>query len=164
VPIGVADTSGNLLDGNDDGSPGGVFMATFALGHQFNFQDGNWNAVSLRLSGGGSMVLTRRGNGDAWQLSLLNNPPERSTLTGQVRKIRAGATGLTTIGSIVSGAAFHNRLTDPPFLVGSQPRSSVALDPAPVRRMPVRFTQVKPSARPVHLGRFAGFGPHRSAL
>jgi hypothetical protein len=35
VPIGVADTSGDLLDGNYDGRPGGVFTATLGRSHPF---------------------------------------------------------------------------------------------------------------------------------
>ena len=126
VPIGVADTSGNLLDGNYDGRPGGVFTATFAQGQHLSYPDGNGNSVSLSLSGGGTMILTRRANGNAWQLSLLNAVPGRTTLTGQVRKAGPGATGLTPIPSIVGTAGVRVLLTNPPFVVadGSGSRSS----------------------------------------
>jgi hypothetical protein len=118
VPIGVADTNGILLDGNYDGRPGGVFTATFARGQHLSYPDGNGNVVSLSLSRGGTMILTRRANGNAWQLSLLNVVPRRTTLTGKVRKAGPGATGLTPIPSIVGTAGVRVLLTNPPFVVG----------------------------------------------
>jgi hypothetical protein len=39
LPIGVADASGNLLDGNYDGRPGGVFVAFFRKGQHLVFND-----------------------------------------------------------------------------------------------------------------------------
>ena len=123
VPIGVADTSGNLLDGNYDGRPGGVFTATFARGQHLSYPDGNGNVVSLSLSRGGTMILTRQANGNAWQLSILNAVPGRTTLTGQVRKAGPGATGLTPIPSIVGTAGVRVLLTNPPFVVDGQSSS-----------------------------------------
>ena len=164
VPIGVADTSGNLLDGNYDGRPGGVFTATFARGQHLSYPDGNGNSVSLRLSGEGTMVLTRRANGDAWQLSILNAAPGRTTLTGQVRKVGAGATGLTPIPSIVGTAGVRVLLTNPPFVVDGQPSSINALNPAPWRGTPIHGRQARPSARPIQLRRSFGPGPRRSSV
>jgi hypothetical protein len=118
VPIGVADTNGILLDANYDGLPGGVLTATFARGQHLSYPDGNGNVVSLSLSRGGMMILTRRANGNAWQLSILSAVRGRTTLTGKVRKAGPGATGLTPIPSIVGTAGVRVLLTDPPFVVG----------------------------------------------
>ena len=161
VPVGVADTSGNLLDGNYDGRPGGVFTATFARGQHLSYPDGNGNSVSLRLSGGGTMILTRRANGDAWQLSILNVAPGRTTLTGQVRKAGAGAIGLTPIPST---AGVRVLLTNPPFVVDGQSSSINALNPAPRRGTPIHGRQARPSARPIQLRRSFGLGPRRSSV
>jgi hypothetical protein len=130
VPVGVADTSDNLLDGNYDGRPGGVFTAYFARSPHLSYLDGHGNSVSLRLAGGGTMVLVRRASGEAWQLTLLHTVPRRSTLSGTVRKAAAGATGVTTIPSIVGTAGVRVLLTDPPFVVGAEPAMSTVGSPA----------------------------------
>jgi hypothetical protein len=119
VPVGVSDASGNLLDGNYDGRPGGVFVATFAQGPQLSYLDGHGNSVSLRVAGGGTMLLTRRASGDAWQVSLLHVVPGRTALSGQVRRASPGATGITPIASIIGTAGARVLLTNPPFVVGS---------------------------------------------
>jgi parallel beta-helix repeat protein len=160
VPVGVADINGNLLDGNYDGLPGGVFTATFARGQHLSYPDGNGNSVGLKLSGGGTMVLTRRANGNAWQLSLQNTAAGRSTLSGQVRKASPGATGLTPISSIVGTAGVRNLLTNPPFVVGGQPAANDPAVPASRPGRPVHQKPVRLSARPVLIRRQPSFGPH----
>jgi len=164
VPIGVADTSGNLLDGNYDGRPGGVFTATFARGQHLSYPDGNGNSVSLSLSRGGTMILTRQANGNAWQLSILSAVPGRTTLGGHVRKAGPGATGLTPIPSIVGTTGVRVLLTDPPFVVGGQSSSINVVNPAPRRGTPIHGRQARPSARPIQLRRSFGPGPRRSSV
>jgi hypothetical protein len=124
VPVGVADTSGNLLDGNYDGVPGGVFTASFARGHDLTYYDDDGNRVSLRLSHRGTMSLTQHADGSAWQLVLSNVVAGRSTLSGQVRKVAPHATGVTTIPSIVGSAGVRVLLTDPPFVIGAPSNAS----------------------------------------
>jgi hypothetical protein len=152
-PVGVADTSGNLLDGNYDGEPGGVFVATFARGQKLSYVDGGENRVGLSLSGGGTMILTRHASGNAWQLSLFNTAPGRSTLSGTVRKAGPGATGLTPIPSIVGTSGVRILLTDPPFVVGNESPSdvaSVASTSRVVRRVKrPQVALITRSARPV---------------
>jgi hypothetical protein len=149
-PVGVADTSGNLLDGNYDGHPGGVFVATFARGQSFTYPDGGGNRVGLNLSGGGTMILTRRASGNAWQLSLFNTVPGRSALSGHVKKASPGATGLTPIPSIVGASRVRILLTNPPFVVGTTASSEVA-STSPVARRSKRpqIALITRSARPV---------------
>jgi hypothetical protein len=130
VPVGVADTSGNLLDGDYNGHPGGVFTAYFARSPHLRYLDGHGNSVFLTLAGGGTMVLVRHASGEAWQLTLLHTVPGRSTLSGTVRKAAAGATGVTTIPSIVGTAGVRVLLTNPPFVVGAEPAMSTAGSPA----------------------------------
>jgi hypothetical protein len=144
VPVGVADTSGNLLDGNYDGRPGGVFVATFARGKQLSYPDGNGNLVSLKLSRAGKMILTRHASGNAWQLSLLN--ARGAVLSGQVRRASPGATGVTPIPSIVGASGTRILLTDPPFVIGGQSSSSTLINPAPQRSRSGLSRHAKPSA------------------
>jgi hypothetical protein len=125
VPVGVADTSGNLLDGNNDGVPGGVFTATFARGQNLTFLDNHGNQVKLRLTGGGTIDLIRRADGGAWELDLAGVVPGRSSLSGQVRKTSRAATGITAIPSIVGASGVRIQFARPSFAVGSVIGSSV---------------------------------------
>jgi hypothetical protein len=153
-PIGVADTSGNLLDGNYDGRPGGVFVATFAAGQQLKYLDGHGNSVSLRVSGGGTMQLTRRANGDAWQVSLLHVVPGRTTLSGQVRRASPGATGITPISSIIGTAGARVALTDPPFEVGSISPAAASGMQFPKAKSPIHVRRALPAPpSPVRLAK-----------
>ncbi len=163
VPIGVADTSGNLLDAYYDGVPGGVFIATFARGQQLSYPDGNGNVVSLSLSRGGTMILTRQANGNAWQLSIPNAVPDRTTLTGRVRKAGPSSTGLTPSPSILT-TGIRDLLTDPPFTQAVQPLSINVVNPAPRKGTPIHGGQARPSARPLLLRRSFGAGPRRSPV
>jgi titin len=150
VPVGVADVSGNLLDGNYDGHPGGVFVATFAQGPQLSYLDSHGNSVSLRVTGGGSMLLTRRANGDAWQVGLLHVVPGRTALSGQVRRASPGATGITPISSIVGTAGARVLLTDPPFVVGNISLPTRSANGFPKGKTPTamrRLVSAQPSFR-----------------
>jgi hypothetical protein len=154
-PIGVADTAGNLLDGNNDGRPGGVFVATFAMGQHFSYLDNSGNSVGLRLSGGGTMQLTRRANGAGWQLTLIHITPGSTRLTGQVHRATSGASGVTTIGSIVGLSGVRNLLTNPPFIVGTQANTAV-LPSSSGRRAPVvRINHALPTARTFGVRRYS---------
>lgn len=163
VPIGVADTSGNLLDADYNGHPGGVFIATFARGQKLTYPDGNGNVVSLSLSRGGTMILTRQANGNAWQLSVPNAVPGRTTLTGQVRKPGPGSTGLTPSPSIVT-PGIRDLLTDPPFTAAVQPASISVVNPAHRQGTPLHGRQARPSARPLLLRRSFSAAPRRSSV
>jgi hypothetical protein len=67
VPIGVADTSGNLLDGNFDGKPGGVFVAIFTRKQGVISVSSRSKPVSLRHSGSGTILPVRRAGGPSRQ-------------------------------------------------------------------------------------------------
>jgi hypothetical protein len=132
-PVGVSDTAGNLLDGNNDGRPGGVFQATFATGRHLTFVDGTGNLVGLRLSGTGTMQLIRRADGSAWKLVLVGSRPGRTRLSGQVRPVSPGATTTTVIPSIVGSVSSRGLLPDPPFIVGD-PSGPVMPSASPLLR------------------------------
>lgn len=165
VPIGVADTSGILLDANYDGIPGGVFTATFARGQHLSYPDGNGNVVSLGLSRGGTMILTRHANGNAWQLSTVNAVPGRTTLSGQVRKAGPSSTGLTPSPSFVT-TGIRDLLTNPPFTTAGQPSPSSinVVNSASRQGTPIDGRQTKPSARPIPLRRSFSPGPRRLSV
>jgi hypothetical protein len=128
--VGVADLAGNLLDGNGDGRPGGVYTALFAEGRQLSYVDNNRNKVTLQLTGGGTMDLVLGPDGQARQLRLVGAVSRRSTLTGSVRRPRSG---LTVLPSIVGLDGARNRLKTPPFQIGAI-STTAAIDPPPATR------------------------------
>jgi hypothetical protein len=160
-PVGVVDTFGNLLDGNYDGRPGGVFVATFARGQSVKYLDGNGNSVGLHLTGAGTMIVTRRANGDAWQVSIQKTGTGLATLSGKVHPASASATGLTSIGSIVANGPVQITLSNPPFVVGSQSVPANVPSAKVARRNPTHFKSVKATTRPALLRRSSAFGPRR---
>jgi hypothetical protein len=128
-PVGVSDTAGNLLDGNNDGRPGGVFQATFAPGGNLRSQDRKGNLVGLRLGGTGTMQPIRRPGGMASKPGTVGSRPGRTRLLGQVRAAGPGATRVTVIPSILGSNNVQNLLADPPLVIGDQ------LNPVPSTRV-----------------------------
>ena len=118
VGQGVADLSGNLLDGDGDGLPGGRYLATFGLGTRLAYRDRDGDAVSLQLDGGGLMWLQQGRDGEARSLRLLGTVANRSSLSGTV--VRQGrGTGTTTIPSLVGTSGVKVRLASPAFTIGA---------------------------------------------
>jgi hypothetical protein len=153
VPVGVADLAGNLLDGNNDGRPGGSYTALFTQGKQLSYVDNTGNHVTLRLTGGGTMDLVLAPDGAVRQLQLVGVVSGRSTLSGSVRRSRSGGTGLTVLPPIGGLDGARNRLTTPPFLIGVV--SATAADsPSATKSHPGKL-----SHRSLHHG--SGLANHR---
>jgi hypothetical protein len=124
---GPTDPAGNHVDGNGDGTAGDDYATVVGLGTSLAYTDRNSDAVSLKLSKGGIMQLTRAADGEGQQLSLLNTAPGRSTLSGTVKKPkRGGGDNRTNLTSITGITGVRNSLPiNPPspatgrFVVGS---------------------------------------------
>ena len=122
---GLADVSGNLLDGTGSGwYPGSPYTVTLAEGRQLAYQDRSGDLVSLKLSGPGLMAIRRGADGEAQQVRLAGT--YGSVLTGTVTRPKRGVGGTTTIGSIVGTAGARIGLRTPPFYLGGI--SSAAVD------------------------------------
>ena len=65
-PGGVTDLSGNLVDGDGDGTAGGFLIETLARGNRISYTDADGDLVSLALAGiGGTLEVVRGSTGDA---------------------------------------------------------------------------------------------------
>jgi hypothetical protein len=147
-PVGVADTSGNLLDGNYDGVPGGVFNATFVRGQKVTYFDSSGDRVTLRLSGPGTVDLTRHADGSPWQIVLSGAVPGRSKLTGQIQRPSAGAAGPATLPPIIGASGVRVVLKGGPFVVRSPSASRAKLVKAPRQDASAHRFPGGPMARP----------------
>jgi hypothetical protein len=111
---GLTDSNGVLLAGSD-GIVGTPFVATIGVGTRLTYSDASGNVVSLRLSRGGSMVLSQAPGGDVQHLELVGTVPNKSTLTGSVRHGRHA--GQTTLPPITGSAGVRIRLNPRAFSV-----------------------------------------------
>jgi hypothetical protein len=101
TPTGVTDQEGRLLDGNQDGTPGGDAILQFNVlhGRQVQFTDPNGSRLRLRVSGNGSLdglVLLGTAQKQVWVTGIGN------VVTGSVFPA-PGTDGSTTILRLVPG-------------------------------------------------------------
>ncbi len=122
----ITDLSGNVLYGST--GPGTNYVAFYGQasgkGGSLVYNDSQGNVVTITLSGGGTLAIFRGANGDATEVDLLKIVPQRSKLTGSVKKLNKHASGNTHIGSINGFGQFgyvKSSLTTPSFYVGSAP-------------------------------------------
>ncbi len=106
---GVTNANGDLLDGDSNGVNGGSYTAIFGAGTRFVYSDRNGDRVTLRLSHGGLMELSRGADGEARQLRLVQTVTGRSVLNGSVKRSRTGD-GRTTLGTLSGTAGVKIRL------------------------------------------------------
>jgi uncharacterized repeat protein (TIGR01451 family) len=115
----ITDVAGNVLDGDFSGTAGGNFIATLIRSSSTNFTDRNGDTVSFRVNNGGYFDLYRGANNEG-QVLRVYGTPRRSTLTGSVRRNRAGGDGITTLRTLIGaslGGDVISRLRTPPFFV-----------------------------------------------
>jgi CSLREA domain-containing protein len=123
---GLADLSGNLLDGTGTGqNPGTVYAGYVGEGASLSYLDRSGDAVTLRLSEPGLMALIRGGDGEARSLRLLGTAAGRTSLTGQLRRPSGGGGGSTSIPSIAGAAGVQINLSYPTFRIGGISASAV---------------------------------------
>jgi uncharacterized repeat protein (TIGR01451 family) len=122
-PTAVRDLAGNLLDGAGSGAPGSNYAATFAQGTQLRYRDNAGNRVTLRLRGPGYLRQVLSPSGQGISLDVVGMVAHRTTLTGSLRRSRAGS-GQTDLGTIEGLGQFGDVLVllkTPPFLVSQLP-------------------------------------------
>jgi streptogramin lyase len=113
---GVADTAGNLLDGNANGLPGGAYVAQFGLGTNLHYSDADGDIVFLQITGGGLVEARLAASGDAQQLRVVNPVVGRSVLFGHLDKLGGGT---SPIPSVVGTQGIPVLFLTPPFTVGT---------------------------------------------
>ena len=115
----VMDTSGNVLAGN------GIAANTnydtyYGAGTSLRYIDAQNNAVTINVSGGGSMRIYRSTDGEANLISLFGVVARKTKLTGSVKKLSKASSGHTQIGTITGLGSFgqvRSSLTTPGFYV-----------------------------------------------
>lgn len=115
---GLRDLSGNLLDGDGDGAPGGTYAATFGRSTTLRYRDADGDLVTLTLRNGGTLELTRDGRGEGLVLRLVNPILNRSVLTGTVQRRAAGTTSFRRIEGLDPFGRIRTTLKTPPFFAG----------------------------------------------
>jgi uncharacterized repeat protein (TIGR01451 family) len=129
VGAGVVDLVGNGLAGDGTGTPGTDFASYVGRGTKLSYVDQSGHLVSLSLTGGGVLDLTRSPSGQAQTLQVVAPVAGRSVLSGSVRG------GSTTIGAITGLGQFGQvrvRMNTPPFLVSLFPFRLTPISPPAV--------------------------------
>ena len=124
--IGVTDVAGNLLDGDDDGQPGGraFYKLRFNESRSISYQEADGDRVKLRVTGPGKVSVLRRLDnqkrmiGGAAQAILSEDTSSSTVLSGTVKRARGGD-GIATIDVLSNaGAATIEIAQDPAFAIG----------------------------------------------
>jgi hypothetical protein len=132
INSGLTDANDNLLAGSN-GVAGTPFVATFGVGTRLVYPDGSGNVVSLRLSRGGLMELFQAPNGTIQQMALVGTVPNKSTLTGSVR--RGARAGRTTLPAIAGSAGVRIRLNSRAFAIPKVVAAAIADKAEPSARI-----------------------------
>jgi hypothetical protein len=122
--LAIKDLAGNLLDGNNDGKPGGdaVEQFTFRRGRHITYGERDGDNVSLSLTGPGRLWVIRQtedgdvlARGDARRVYIENADPARSILTG---KVSGRGNGVAVIEQLVGTSTAQVQIaTDPAFQI-----------------------------------------------
>ncbi len=121
----LTDLSGNVLYGSS--GPNSNYDVVYGRGTALRYVDSHQNAVSINISGGGSLEIFRGSTGDAATVTILGAVPGKSKLTGSVSKLTRKASGHTTIGALIGLGSFgqvKSNLTTPGFYVIDAPLTS----------------------------------------
>jgi hypothetical protein len=123
---GVRDAMGNLLDGDQDGTPGhdALDRFTFRRAGRVQYGEPDEDNVVLRLDGPGRLWVIRKTKGgqvlergDARQVIIDKADPTRSTLVGTVSGEGDGD-GVAVIHELVNASTAQIQIaTDPSFLI-----------------------------------------------
>jgi hypothetical protein len=121
----IRDASGNLLDGDFNGAPGGNNVSYVLRGKKGSYRDSNGDQVNVQVAKSGLMELIRFANGEGRTLHLTGTS-NRSILKGTVA---GGGDGLTHFVSVTGTENVNlTQFTNPPFVVENPIGSAVAAD------------------------------------
>jgi Calx-beta domain len=115
---GLTDLSGNVMDGDANGLPGGNYAATFGRSTTLRYRDADGDLVTLQLRNGGLLELTRNAQGEGQVLRLVNPILNRSVLSGTVQRRAAGTTSFVRIEGLDPFGRIKTTLKTPPFYAG----------------------------------------------
>jgi len=113
----VLDTTGQPIDGNGDGTPGGDAVIKFSArkGRRISYHDAAGDKVILNLTGPGTIhALFQRTGDPAPIVFIVGANSSKSVLTGTVLKGIQGA-GVAVIQELTGTATFQDNLSNNPF-------------------------------------------------
>lgn len=111
---GVKDLAGVLIDGDQNGLPGGTSVGLVGVGSTLKYQDATGSQVTLQVAKGGTLEIYRDADGNAEVVQLHLVKRGKTVLSGSVK----GATASTTIPVLTGLNGAINKLTNPPFVIG----------------------------------------------
>ncbi|WP_435016762.1 beta strand repeat-containing protein [Tundrisphaera sp. TA3] len=126
VGLPLVDLSGNPLDGTGTGVAGQNYLTTIGQGNRLRYLDANGNLVTISLTRGGTMTITRDASGNASVINLANIVPRRSILNGSVTRTKQSTSRRVQIGVITGFRRFgdvRSNLTTAPFFASFAPVS-----------------------------------------
>ena len=143
APGGVEDVGGNLLSGN--GSTAGTdYTAMVARGTSLHYYTPSGDQVNLKITGGGIIDDWLSGSDQGIKLSVVNEVPHHTVLSGSLGKIASG-TRRAYLGYTLYGLGKFGdvrvRMHSPPFEITQYPFS-----PGSVASTASAATVVKPAA------------------
>ena len=125
TPGGVEDVGRNMLAG-DGSTPGSAFTVMMAQGANLKYYTPSGDQVSLKITGGGVIDDLLTGTGQGLKLTVLDEVPHHTTLTGTLHKVRGG-TGVAYLGYTIWGLGNFGdvrvKMYSPPFQIGEYPFS-----------------------------------------
>ena len=89
-PSGVQDVGGNQLSGNGS-TPGTNYTAMLARGTNLRYYDPSGDQVSLKITGGGIIDDWLSGTGQGIKLSVVDEVPHHTVLSGSLKRSRTSA-------------------------------------------------------------------------
>ena len=121
---GVTDTAALPLDGNNDGFPGGSYSTLFARGTSLNYADHNGDKVVVSVTSG-ILEIFRRPDGEATTIDVDAGDPNRSVLSGTVKRPRSGSSGdgMTALRTITGQENLFDVALSQQFVVDGEPPS-----------------------------------------
>ncbi len=149
---GVEDVGENMLAGNGT-TAGTSYTAMLARGTSLKYFNPAGARVSLRITGGGLIDDLLSGSGQGIKLSVLEQVPHHTVLSGTVRNAR-GRAGQAYLGQTISGLGRFGdvrvKLSSPEFRIGAYPFSSGSAAPLAARSQivlsPLETTASSPKA------------------
>jgi uncharacterized repeat protein (TIGR01451 family) len=120
----IRDQAGNLLAGAAPNLAGTNFVSLIGQGTTIKYTDSTGDLVTLKVTGGGYLDLTRSANGEGLVLSLQNGVAHKTTISGTVARVKGKGAGVTTLQTIEGLGQFGDikvTLTSPPFMVRVYP-------------------------------------------
>jgi len=125
APGGVEDVGANLLSGNGS-TPGTDYTAELARGTNLRYYTPSDAQVKLKITGGGIMDDWLSGTGQGIKLSVVDEVPHHTVLSGTIKKSRTGS-GEAYLGYTLYGLGNFGdvrvKMHSPPFQITVYPFS-----------------------------------------